>query len=192
MNNVHISQNISRKPQLTYGWKSLHTVMHSRVNLASWCLKPVLTILCPARGLNTIGKYWTNVCTVLYVFVRVQKFAISFLTHCKDTILKIWNKYSQKRNFAASEQFPHSCVCERFIYSHDRPAYSAAGKYVDWSWKYINRSQAHECGNWDWGRAIPFLGIHKWDFSCSTTSSPLKVSQLIFFITETPYCRVST
>ncbi len=28
-------------------------------------------------------------------------------------------------------QFPHSCVCERFIYSHDRSAYSAAGKYVD-------------------------------------------------------------
>jgi hypothetical protein len=23
-------------------------------------------------------------------------------------------------------QFPHSCVCERFIYSHDRSAYSAA------------------------------------------------------------------
>jgi hypothetical protein len=21
---------------------------------------------------------------------------------------------------------------------------------------YINRSQAHECGNWDFGRAIPF------------------------------------
>jgi hypothetical protein len=27
------------------------------------------------------------------------------------------------------------------------------------SWEYINRSQAHECGNWDCGRAIPFLGI---------------------------------
>ncbi len=24
-------------------------------------------------------------------------------------------------------QFPHSCVCERFIYSHNRSAYSAAG-----------------------------------------------------------------
>ncbi len=24
---------------------------------------------------------------------------------------------------------------------------------------YINRSQTHECGNWDCGRAIPFLGI---------------------------------
>ncbi len=28
-------------------------------------------------------------------------------------------------------EFPHSCVCERFIYSNDRSAYSAAGKYVD-------------------------------------------------------------
>jgi hypothetical protein len=25
-------------------------------------------------------------------------------------------------------RFPHSCVCERFIYSHDRSAYSAAQK----------------------------------------------------------------
>ncbi len=45
--------------------------------------------------------------------------------------------------------------------------YSAAGKYVDQSWKHINRSQTHECGNWDWGRAIPFLGMHKWVFRCS-------------------------
>jgi hypothetical protein len=43
---------------------------------------------------------------------------------------------------------PISCVCDR-------------------SWKYTNRLQTHECGNWDWGRAIPFLGIHKWDFRCS-------------------------
>jgi hypothetical protein len=27
----------------------------------------------------------------------------------------------------AQSQFPHSCVCERFIYSHDGFAYSAAG-----------------------------------------------------------------
>ncbi len=25
----------------------------------------------------------------------------------------------------------------------------------------------HEWGNWDWGRAILFLGLHKWDFLCS-------------------------
>jgi hypothetical protein len=45
--------------------------------------------------------------------------------------------------------FPHSCVCERIIYYHDGSAYSAAGKYVDQSWEYINRSQTHECGIWD-------------------------------------------
>ena len=68
-------------------------------------------------------------------------------------------------------QFPHSFVCERFIYSHDQSAYSAAGKYVDRTWEYINRSQTHECGNWDCGRAIPFLRIHKWDFRCSVGES---------------------
>jgi hypothetical protein len=26
-------------------------------------------------------------------------------------------------------------------------------------WEYINCSQTHECGNWDGGRAIPFLGM---------------------------------
>ncbi len=31
--------------------------------------------------------------------------------------------------------------------------------------------QTHECGNWDWGRAFPFLGIHKWVFCCSVGES---------------------
>ncbi len=30
---------------------------------------------------------------------------------------------------------------------------------ADPSWEYINCSQTHECGNWDWGPDIPFLGI---------------------------------
>jgi hypothetical protein len=30
---------------------------------------------------------------------------------------------------------------------------------ADPSWEYIIRSQTHECGNWDWGPDIPFLGI---------------------------------
>ncbi len=53
------------------------------------------------------------------------------------------------------------------IYFQDRSAYSAAGKYVDWSWEYTHRSQTNEWGNWDWGRGIPRKGIHKWDFPCS-------------------------
>ncbi len=31
-------------------------------------------------------------------------------------------------------------------------------------WEYIIALTA--TWNWDWGRAIPFLGIHKWDFRC--------------------------
>ncbi len=31
------------------------------------------------------------------------------------------------------------------------------------------------CGNWDWGRAIPFLGKHKWDFRCSACTAHLSL-----------------
>jgi hypothetical protein len=54
-----------------------------------------------------------------------------------------------EKEMPASVPISHSCVRERFIFSQDRSVYSAAGKYVDLSWKYINLSQTHECGNWD-------------------------------------------
>ncbi len=67
-------------------------------------------------------------------------------------------------------QFPHSCVCERFIYIFPR----SVCLFCHWkifgpiqSWEFMNRSQTHECGYCDWGRAIPFLGIYKWVFRCS-------------------------
>jgi hypothetical protein len=66
-------------------------------------------------------------------------------------------------------------VYERFIYFHDRSAYSSAGKYMDRSWEYLNRSQTHECGNWDWGRTIPRKWIHKWDFRCSAVQPAVGV-----------------
>jgi len=68
--------------------------------------------------------------------------------HCKDKITKSPNKYSLKKNCRPQSQFSHSCVYARFIYSHKRSAFSAAGKYVDRSWEYINLSQTHECGIW--------------------------------------------
>ncbi len=67
-------------------------------------------------------------------------------------------------------QFPHSCVYERFKYFHDCSAYSPAGNTVCGPILeniHINRSQTHECGNWDWGRTILRKGIHKWDFRCN-------------------------
>jgi hypothetical protein len=53
------------------------------------------------------------------------------VTHCKDTIPKFETNILRKGIARPQSQFPHSCVCERFIYSHDQSAYSAAGKYVD-------------------------------------------------------------
>ncbi len=66
--------------------------------------------------------------------------------HCTDTIRKIRNKYFQKGSAQLQSLFPYWCVCEWFICSHERFAYSAAWKYVDWFWENINRSQTHECG----------------------------------------------
>ncbi len=103
--------------------------------------------------------------------------------HCQDTIPKIRNKYSQKRNCAASVPIS-TFLCLWAIYiSHNPPAYSAEGKYVDQSWEYINRSQKHECGNWDWGRAIPFQGILKWDFRCSVPINTYENHRELFWCT---------
>jgi hypothetical protein len=74
--------------------------------------------------------------------------------------------YLPKQNYnVLSPSYTHISVRDQYF--QDRSAYSAAGKYGDRSWEYINRSQTHECGNWDWGCAIPRRGIHKRDFHCS-------------------------
>ncbi len=36
---------------------------------------------------------------------------------------------------------------------------------------YKSLTCTHECGNWDWGRAIARKGIHKWDFPSSVDST---------------------
>ncbi len=43
-------------------------------------------------------------------------------------------------------QFQHSCVCELFI---GIGLHISSAEMADRSWEYINRSQTHECGNWD-------------------------------------------
>ncbi len=50
-----------------------------------------------------------------------------------------WNEtlISKTELYCSVSQFLHSYICERFTYFQVQPAYSAAGKYVDWSWEYI-------------------------------------------------------
>jgi hypothetical protein len=73
------------------------------------------------------------------------------LLHCKETIPKIRTNISKKELRGLSPISTFMCQWS---------AYSAAGKYVDGCWEYINRSQAYASGKWDWDHAIPFLGIY--------------------------------
>ena len=53
---------------------------------------------------------------------------------------------------------------------HDKlyiPMIGPRVKYVYQSWEHMNRSQIHECGNWERGRAVSFLGIFVSNFRYS-------------------------
>ncbi len=56
-----------------------------------------------------------------------------------------------KQNYNVLSPSSYTLISVRDIYMcfQERSAYSAAGKYVDQSWEYINRSQTDECGNWN-------------------------------------------
>ncbi len=72
----------------------------------------------------------------------------TFSSFCTATKIPFMYSFSAR----PQSQFPHSCVCERFIYSQDpqdRSTYLAAAKQTDRSWKYINLSQKYECRNWE-------------------------------------------
>jgi hypothetical protein len=60
--------------------------------------------------------------------------------HCNDTIPKIRNKYSQERNRVATVQIHVSVsdLCNRLT---GLPILLQESR-----WKYIDRSQTHECG----------------------------------------------
>jgi hypothetical protein len=72
-----------------------------------------------------------------------------YMYTAKTQYRKFETNISRQEIARTQSQFPHSCVFERFVYSHDQFAYSAVGEYVVRSWEYIHRSQTHERGNWD-------------------------------------------
>jgi hypothetical protein len=78
-------------------------------------------------------------------FSIVTYLVIPRCPHCKTQYQKFETNIPRKGIARPQSQFPHSCGCERFIYSNNRSAFSAEGKCVG-SWEYINRSLTHECG----------------------------------------------
>ncbi len=70
--------------------------------------------------------------TFFYGAAGDGKLAILFFTvyTAKKQHRKFETNIPSKGIAQPQSQFPHSCVCERLIYSHDRSAYSAAGNML--------------------------------------------------------------
>ncbi len=138
------------------------------------------TLTDPTECTNSLPQFHTKFLHSGFLFL-VDTYS------CQGTIPKIRNNYSQERSCTAAVTTPtFMFLWEIYIqYSSDRSAYSAAGKYVGRT--YIDRSQTHKCGNWDWGLANPFLGIYKFINLCSldllywalTTQSILKIVKVV-------------
>jgi hypothetical protein len=109
--------------------------------------------------------------------------------HCKDKMLKIWKKYSQKRNIGVSVPIStFICLWANYIFPRWVCLFCWR-KYVDRSWEYINHSQTHECGNWGWGRDIPRKGIYKRKCRCSVL---VRMYQNYWSMTEEWDCVMNT
>ncbi len=68
--------------------------------------------------------------------------------------------------------YTHESVSDLYISTISRLLCCIA--FVDQSWENINRSQIHECGNWECRRAVSFLGIFvsKFLVQCICSVSP--------------------
>ncbi len=120
------------------------------------------------KAFGTSGKEILYLERDLQTFTGIEifRFSFRFWLISLSFFFAVWSvsldcEQSEKKHFfslQSENENPHIFACfrlKRIWAAHPR------------SWEYINRSQTHEWGNWDWGRAIPRKGIHKWDFCCS-------------------------
>ncbi len=87
---------------------------------------------------------------------QYRKFETSQKSNCTvsapiPTFMFLWAIYS----WAIYQSRVYTCIYPRLV------CLFCCGEIGGPMWEYIDGSQTLECGNWDRGRAIPFLGTHK-------------------------------
>jgi hypothetical protein len=80
-----------------------------------------------------------------------------FESHCNENPIYVF-LFWELQGLNSPNFHIHVFVSDLYI-SRIGPLHIFPAADIDRSWEYINRSQTHEYGNWDCGRAIPFLGI---------------------------------
>ncbi len=92
--------------------------------------------------------------------------------------------YSQKWKCTVSVPVsPFMCLWAIYIFPGSVHLFSCKQDRPDLSWEYIIRSQTHECGNWDWGRAIPFLGTFVSNFGQCASYILFSLVTFVSFLT---------
>ncbi len=107
----------------------------------------------------TISKPFISILMVLQLERGQPPHPPNLHCNCNQNPISVF----PKKNRAASVPFPHLCVCERFIYSQDRSTYFLQQNSQTNRGNTVHINSAHECGNWDWGRVIPFLFLF-WEY----------------------------
>ncbi len=57
---------------------------------------------------------------------------------------------------------------------------------------YKSLTDTHECGNWDWGRAIPFLGIFVFSVLCLCSVKAKIIQACTVPLSHSPWCILAT
>jgi hypothetical protein len=160
---------VAKLGDLTY--TSTTYQLHCRLH----CLR--LTYDLPAQcGILSTSSLMPIICHWQFCDLLWYKFRYLIPTHrWPSNVLVMWSRrsanerpfmYSQKWNCTASlflkqtynvlSPISYTRISARDLYiSRIRLYILLQPNMCDRSWEYINRSQTHECGNWDWCRALP-------------------------------------
>ncbi len=118
----------------------------SQVNVPSSHLFPLVPVYCHIFGIRIRVSY-IHVLVTYSIYCTLQMKGkweskinawFEFMYSQNETVRP---RHFQNRIIMFCLQFPHSCICQWIIWG-----------------------SAYECRNWERGRAVSFLGIHKSDF----------------------------